>query len=191
MIRQYSGLNYYVYQLIDPRNERPFYVGKGKGPRVREHEHEARTGGIGEKCDRIREIWAQGFEVKREIIAEFDSEERAFAREMQIIKRIGLKNLTNKTRGGGGSRTRKCRGTLTELRAEAATFAMVMRKLSLGWTWLGEQNIRHILEWMIGEAICEYGPENFVKVMKKHGISVTIDNQTGCDLAEGHARPIL
>ena len=31
---------YYVYILIDPRNEQPFYVGKGKGKRYKNHEKE-------------------------------------------------------------------------------------------------------------------------------------------------------
>lgn len=32
-----QGLNYYVYLLIDPQNQTPFYVGKGKGNRLFDH----------------------------------------------------------------------------------------------------------------------------------------------------------
>jgi hypothetical protein len=32
-------VKYYVYQLVDPRNERIFYIGKGTGSRWRQHMH--------------------------------------------------------------------------------------------------------------------------------------------------------
>ena len=35
---------YYVYELIDPRNGDPFYIGKGKGFSVDQHEKEALSG---------------------------------------------------------------------------------------------------------------------------------------------------
>ena len=38
-----SALGYYVYMLIDPRNDQPFYVGKGQGNRVFQHVIDAKT----------------------------------------------------------------------------------------------------------------------------------------------------
>ena len=35
-------MSYYVYELIDPRDDRVFYVGKGKKGRIDQHEAEAR-----------------------------------------------------------------------------------------------------------------------------------------------------
>jgi uncharacterized protein len=32
-------VKYYVYQLVDPRNDRIFYIGKGTGSRWRQHMH--------------------------------------------------------------------------------------------------------------------------------------------------------
>jgi hypothetical protein len=32
-----APLGYYVYQYIDPRNNLPFYIGKGKGKRYQTH----------------------------------------------------------------------------------------------------------------------------------------------------------
>ena len=33
-------MSYYVYELIDPRDDRVFYVGKGKKGRIDQHEAE-------------------------------------------------------------------------------------------------------------------------------------------------------
>lgn len=94
-------MNYYVYDLIDPRNGNPFYVGKGKGNRVAQHENDAKRGEISEKCDRIRDIWAAGHKVERRIVQHFVWEKEAYAFEEKRISEIGLSNLTNKTSGGG------------------------------------------------------------------------------------------
>ena len=31
-------MDYYIYKLIDPRTGKPFYIGKGKGNRLHQHE---------------------------------------------------------------------------------------------------------------------------------------------------------
>ena len=36
---------FYLYHLIDPRNQIPFYVGKGKNNRMYDHEKLTRRGG--------------------------------------------------------------------------------------------------------------------------------------------------
>jgi hypothetical protein len=112
---------YYVYELIDPRNERPFYVGKGSGDRLKEHAKAARNGGTGRKCDVIREIWAAGLEICERIVREFDDELRAYAFEKRHIKSIGRENLTNLMPGGGGVRpTHKIETRLDSFTAKAS-----------------------------------------------------------------------
>lgn len=95
-------MTYYVYALIDPRDGQPFYIGKGKGNRSEAHEKEARAGKRSRKCDRIRNIWADGKEVGRRIVETFDDEDAAFDREISMIASIGLEQLTNVLPGGQG-----------------------------------------------------------------------------------------
>ena len=91
---------YYVYKLVDPRNNKPFYIGKGSGKRVTQHEKEAKLGYIHPKCDIINAIIKDKLEVVREIVQYFELEADAYAYEKQLIKEIGLKNLTNLVPGG-------------------------------------------------------------------------------------------
>jgi hypothetical protein len=58
-------LGQYVYLLVDPRDGRPFYVGKGRGVRMLAHGLEAEdveSGADGAKLARIRDIRAAGLE---------------------------------------------------------------------------------------------------------------------------------
>lgn len=59
-------LGYYVYMLVDPRDNRPFYVGKGTNNRVFDHILQALndcTGIKNEKFETIRSIYNSGLEV--------------------------------------------------------------------------------------------------------------------------------
>lgn len=100
--------NYYVYILIDPRSNTPFYVGKGQQDRMYSHEVEARSKyWYNElKCQWIVDIWSSGFQVKYEQV--FCEDERsAFLLERELIATVGrlISNdgpLTNLHPGGGG-----------------------------------------------------------------------------------------
>ena len=54
-----QALGYYVYMLIDPSNNKPFYVGKGKNNRVFDHIEYAfkNPSDCSDKCWNVPLIW--------------------------------------------------------------------------------------------------------------------------------------
>ncbi|WP_427834806.1 terminase small subunit [Actinobacillus pleuropneumoniae] len=88
---------YYVYFLIDPRNENIFYVGKGTGNRISQHARNARCGIIdnAEKFNRILEIQTSGNEVSEIMFFGTDDESLAFLIERILIKKLHNFGLTN------------------------------------------------------------------------------------------------
>ena len=92
--------DYYVYGLIDPRNNQFFYIGKGTGNRVFEHEHETLNCPDSEKLKlkTIAEIKSAGLEVLKIIINDGLTENEAFASEASLINAfnyVGKGKLTN------------------------------------------------------------------------------------------------
>lgn len=102
---------FYVYIYIDPRDNTPFYVGKGKGRRslyhVRisksklQHRESNRL-----KVNKIRKILSLGLEPIVEIIP-METEELALQKEIDLIEKYGridnsTGSLTNLTNGGEG-----------------------------------------------------------------------------------------
>ena len=93
--------DYYVYGLIDPRTKKIFYIGKGTGQRVFEHEKESLSSPDSEKhkLKTIAEIKEEGLEVEKIIINCNLSEAEAFAAEAALINAfnyvsdIGLTNI--------------------------------------------------------------------------------------------------
>ena len=96
-----SEKRFYVYTLARPDGT-VFYVGKGTGYRIDDHERDARRGEQSHKCRVIRKIWSEGGTIQKEKVAFFDTEEEAYCLEMQLIASIGRDTLTNYSNGGEG-----------------------------------------------------------------------------------------
>ncbi len=85
-------LGHYVYVYTDPRNNSPFYVGKGQGNRAFAHLIDKSES---LKTKRIEEIHAAGLNPKIEILAFGLDKPTAFKVEAAAIDLIGFDNLTN------------------------------------------------------------------------------------------------
>lgn len=101
-ILDFLGDQYYVYGLIDPRDNKIFYIGKGKGNRIFDHENEAKFNQDTHKLQIINEIKTSGSEVEKLIINLHLTEDEAFAAETALINvfdYIGNIPLTNLVAG--------------------------------------------------------------------------------------------
>lgn len=107
---------FYVYCLVDPRNNLPFYIGKGKGNRIFAHKQAAlcskSEGKLFEsteseailKIKTIRDILDSGIDVKGYILSYGLTQEEAFASENALINYAKLIQgipLTNLVSGHG------------------------------------------------------------------------------------------
>lgn len=89
--------NHYVYQLVDPRTKKPFYIGEGKEQRAWSH-LSFKSGCVNPHKDRIiQKIQALGLEVMVEMLHINLTKAESELLEEQIIITIGLSNLTNIT----------------------------------------------------------------------------------------------
>jgi hypothetical protein len=98
---------FYVYELIDPRTDIVFYVGKGKNKRMYDHVKNAKyTNKNSHRLNKIRKILNDGYDdIKYNIIFESTIEDECYKKEKEFIKLYGLQNLTNSTVGGEGGDT--------------------------------------------------------------------------------------
>lgn len=90
-----AAYKWYVYELLDPKNNEVFYIGKGAANRIDAHEKEASNGVKSHKCNKIRSIWANGGKVIKNKVAYFNNEKAAYIHEADRISEYGLHNLTN------------------------------------------------------------------------------------------------
>jgi hypothetical protein len=147
---------FYVYELVDPRNQEVFYVGKGKGDRVLHHEKAARKPAVQDnpkKLLRIYDIWEAGMQVERRIRCSGLDEATAYRIERNLIRSYPRKQLTNAAPGQLLERDRsklhamlllrRCKGLLdwlveepwTDFQIETTLLTLIyLRKLAKeGW----------------------------------------------------------
>lgn len=89
---QEIDMTYYVYQLVDPRINKPFYIGKGTGNRARTHLWGNPATPNIHKENKIAAIRDAGYEPRIEYIAEnIVDEDLAYKIEYEMIKHYGRK----------------------------------------------------------------------------------------------------
>lgn len=84
--------DYYVYVLIDPRSNQPFYVGKGVGDRMYYHERAVvrkYADATKPHHNRIEQILREGFAITYDKILVGVTEGQALNRERELIKQYG------------------------------------------------------------------------------------------------------
>lgn len=85
---------FYVYQYVDPRNNEPFYIGKGTNDRKLDHLKETIDTTINvRKYYKIQSIKSEGFEPIIQELATFENEEDAYILEYQLIQKYGRKGI--------------------------------------------------------------------------------------------------
>ncbi len=115
-------IGYYIYCLVDPRNNNIFYVGKGLGNRVFQHAKGALSGKItnSDKIDTINQIHQAGYEPLYYILRHNIKEEKqaleyeALAIDLLSIVKPNQQPLTNIQ--GGTYSSEKGLMTLSELK---------------------------------------------------------------------------
>lgn len=82
---------FYVYELIDPRVNLPFYIGKGKDDRVYFHlsEKSRAKSDNQRKFNKIQKIRKDGYEPEVKIVEYFDNENDAYFYEESLIQKYG------------------------------------------------------------------------------------------------------
>ena len=105
---------YYVYVLVDPRDDSIFYVGKGTGQRLLAHGYEALLkadpGPRSGKVARIREMRNAGREPRIDVVRSGLTEQEALLIEAALIDCVA--QLTNKVAGHGAAEGRTSLGEL-------------------------------------------------------------------------------
>lgn len=93
-----EALKYYVYALVDPRDKRIFYVGKGIGDRIYQHAEAALDeNNESLKLSTIRSIHDAGLEVEYYIIRHNLSEAEAFLVESVVIDLLTYEAFSTET----------------------------------------------------------------------------------------------
>ncbi len=92
-----ESLKYYVYCLVDPRDNKIFYIGKGKNDRIFQHAQGGIEGSINsEKIDMIREIIESGKSVQYYILKHnIENEKIAYEFESFLIEFMEFQDFSH------------------------------------------------------------------------------------------------
>lgn len=100
---QDGDMNYYTYIYFDPRNNLPFYIGKGSGRRFKNHIKMIRSNNHYNKHFeyKVKQIWNEGLEPVVRVVKQHDETMALLWEEKTIrtCKSLGIK-LCNITSGG-------------------------------------------------------------------------------------------
>lgn len=132
---------YYVYQLRLETSDKPFYIGKGRGYRSRQHMSPSRRKADTHKNRVINKALRDGVKVLVEILHEDLSESDAFTKEVELIafygRRINGGCLTNATDGGEGvsgyRHTNEARAAMAEAKRGRRLDQETREKNFKGW----------------------------------------------------------
>jgi hypothetical protein len=92
---------FYVYELIDPRDKSVFYVGKGKGNRVKYHWNDRSKHYNQKMRERLSKISSAGYSCyKYRKLFESPDEQLVYLIERQAVEFYGKNNLCNIMPGG-------------------------------------------------------------------------------------------
>ena len=129
---------FYVYTLTDPRNGEVFYVGKGCGYRMHQHEKDCSAGRVlnGRKHQRIADIVAAGYRVVAAKVQAGLTEGEALDAEKALIRAIGIRNLTNVFAGQDSVESQLIELTKIRYRQCRATIAAALNGAAVERAWL-------------------------------------------------------
>jgi hypothetical protein len=86
--------DYYVYEYVDPRNDQPFYIGKGRGRRIFKHLKETDENTENKfKHAVIKGLWNKGLEPIVRKVHENLTESDAYEKEAELIKQHGRRGI--------------------------------------------------------------------------------------------------
>lgn len=145
---------YYVYELIDPRVNLPFYVGKGKDKRVYFHLSEksrAKSDNF-KKFDKIKKIRKEGYEPEVKIVQYFEDENDAYEYEEKLIRTYGRRDIDE-----GGILTNICESSRPP-KLKGRTYQEIY-----GDDWEDQIEKRRQLQLSVGG----YGPKKHTKETKR------------------------
>lgn len=173
--------DYYTYLLIDPRDNRPFYVGKGRNHRMTIHERRAKLGIVSNKnqflFNKINKILTLGLSIRYKKPIKNVSESEAFRWETKFIKCLRKKGYKLCNIGDGGIATRgnlgkhhseKTRRKWSELRKGMFTLPWFIEKYGRDGERLYNERNASISQSQIGKTMPPVTPETREKLRISH-----------------------